>query len=687
MLPGARQEAPFTCDFAKKDKMKYFYLIPLFPLIGVLLNGLLGIKYFSRKIIHSIAVGAVGLSFLFSAASFFSLLNSGQSCVIKKLFTWVPGNWVNLADKVHGASFRIDFAFRFDSLTAVMTLVVTGVGLLIHIYSIGYMHHDHSYARFFTYMNLFTFAMLILVLGANLAVMFIGWEGVGLCSYLLIGFWFSKDSAANAGKKAFITNRVGDFGFVLGIGLLVFFLGTVDFDQVNNAIGMGLLSKEMATIIALLLFVGATGKSAQIPLYTWLPDAMEGPTPVSALIHAATMVTAGVYMVARMNVLYTFSGTALEVVALVGALTAVYSATIALVQTDIKRVLAYSTISQIGYMFLGLGVGAYAAGVFHLMTHAFFKSLLFLSAGSVIHALSGEQDMRKMGGLKEHIPWTYRVFLIGAIAIAGVPGFSGFFSKDEILASAYASGNYLPWLLGVAGAAMTAFYMFRLIFLAFFGQGRMEEEVKHHIHESPAVMLTPLKILAVLSIIGGFVGLPAVLGGKSWFGKFLASTTGHHELHLSHGTELALMALSVGVGLLGIFLAYWIYVKKNGAPAEWLSGKCRWLYRLLVNKYFIDAFYNGVIVKGVMKLGTLLGQFDLGVIDGIVNGASFLTKQVSRLSIWVDTYVVDGAVNGTAAVGYHFSKNLRRVQTGYLSNYALGIVIGLFLVIAMIMIF
>jgi NADH-quinone oxidoreductase subunit L len=667
--------------------MKYFYLIPFFPLLGVLFNGLPGIKYFSRKVIHSIAVSAIALSFVFSAASFFSLLNSVQPCVIKKLFTWVPGNWVNLADKAHGASFRIDFAFRFDSLTAVMTLVVTGVGLLIHIYSIGYMRHDRSYARFFTYLNLFTFAMLILVLGANLAVMFIGWEGVGLCSYLLIGFWLDKDTAANAGKKAFITNRVGDFGFVLGMGLLVFFLGTLDFDQVNHAIGQGLLPKEMATIIALLLFMGAAGKSAQIPLYTWLPDAMAGPTPVSALIHAATMVTAGVYMVARMNVLFTFSGTALAVVALVGAFTAVYAATIALVQTDIKRVLAYSTISQIGYMFLGLGVGAYAAGVFHLMTHAFFKSLLFLSAGSVIHALSGEQDMRKMGGMRHHIPWTYRVFLIGAIAIAGMPGFSGFFSKDEILASAFASGHYLPWLLGAAGAAMTALYIFRLVFMTFFGRGRMEEDVKHHIRESPAVMLTPLKILALLSIIGGIVGLPAVLGGKNWLGTFLASSTGHHELHLSHGLELALMALSAAVALAGIFLAYWIYVKKNGEPAEQLSKKYRRLYRLVVNKYFIDDFYNGIIVKGVMKLGTFLGQFDLGVIDGIVNGASFLTKQFSRLSIWVDTHVVDGAVNGTAAVGRQLSKNLRRLQTGYLSNYALGIVAGLFLVIAMIMIF
>jgi len=670
--------------------MNYFYLIPLFPLLGVLLNGLLGIKYFSKKTIHSIAVGAAALSFLFSVLSFFALLGSGQTVFLKKLFTWVPANWVNLADKIHGAPFQIDFAFRFDSLTALMCLVVTGVGLLIHIYSIGYMSHDKSYARFFTYLNLFTFAMLILVLGANLAVMFIGWEGVGLCSYLLIGFWFTKDSAANAGKKAFITNRVGDFGFILGIGLLVFFLGTVDFADIGNAINQGLLSKETATLIALLMFVGATGKSAQIPLYTWLPDAMEGPTPVSALIHAATMVTAGVYMVARLNVLFSFSGTALLVVALVGGLTAVYSATIALVQNDIKRVLAYSTISQIGYMFLGLGVGAYAAGVFHLMTHAFFKSLLFLSAGSVIHALSGEQDMRRMGGLRHRIPWTYRVFLIGAIAIAGVPGFSGFFSKDEILASAFAwgthSGNYIPWVLGVLGAGMTAFYMFRLIFMTFFGKERMKEDVSHHIHESPAAMLTPLKILAGLSIIGGFVGVPAILGGNNWIGKFLGTTVGHHELGLSHGLEFGLMALSVGVGLAGIFLSYWIYVHKSGEPAAWIVEKFRSIHRILVNKYFVDDFYNEVIVAGVMKLGKFLGRFDLGVIDGVVNGAAFMTRLVSRLSIWVDTYLVDGAVNGTAAVGRGLSLGLRRVQTGYLSNYALGIVIGLFLAIALIFI-
>jgi NADH-quinone oxidoreductase subunit L len=659
-----------------------FYLIPVFPLLGVILNGLFGIKYFPKKLIHTIAVAGVGLSFVFSVISFLEIANSAEPLLIKNLFTWVPANLVNLSNS-GAAYFVIDFAFRFDPLTAVMTMVVTGVGLLIHIYSIGYMAHDASYARFFAYLNLFTFAMLILVLGANLAVMFIGWEGVGLCSYLLIGFWFNKDSAANAGKKAFITNRVGDFGFILGIGLLIYHLGTVDVAKISELIQSGSLTQETATIIALLLFVGATGKSAQIPLYTWLPDAMEGPTPVSALIHAATMVTAGVYMVARMNVLFTFSGTALMVVALVGVITAVYAATMGFVQNDIKRVLAYSTISQIGYMFTGLGVGAYAAGVFHLMTHAFFKSLLFLSAGSVIHAMSGEQDMRKMGGLRKHIPRTHKVFLIGALAIAGIPGLSGFFSKDEILASAYASGNYVVWALGLAGAGMTAFYMFRLIFMTFYGEERIEHEAKHHLHESPNVMVRPLQVLALLSIIGGYVGLPHILGGGNWFGKFLGHTVGHHELELSAGTEILLMVVSVAIGLFGILMAYVIYLNKKGKPAESMAERFKLLYKLVYNKYFIDEFYNGVFVGGAMKLGTLLGKFDLGIIDGIVNGAAFLTRKISSASIVVDSNVVDGAVNGVGAINRFFSNILKRFQSGYVYNYALSIVIGIVILISL----
>ncbi|MFH0977245.1 MAG: NADH-quinone oxidoreductase subunit L [Spirochaetota bacterium] len=659
-----------------------FYLIPVFPLIGVLLNGLFGIKYFPKKLVHSIAVAGIGLSFIFSVISFFQIANSTEPYLIKTLFTWVPASIVNLSN--NGAtSFVIDFAFRFDSLTSVMTLVVTGVGLLIHIYSIGYMAHDASYARFFTYLNLFSFAMLILVLGANLAIMFIGWEGVGLCSYLLIGFWFNKDSAANAGKKAFITNRVGDFGFLIGIGFLIYYFGTIDVAQISTLVEGGNITKETATIIALCLFVGATGKSAQIPLYTWLPDAMEGPTPVSALIHAATMVTAGVYMVARMNVLFTYSGTALAVVALVGVITAVYAATMGFVQTDIKRVLAYSTISQIGYMFVGLGVGAYAAGVFHLMTHAFFKSLLFLSAGSVIHAMSGQQDMRKMGGLRKHIPKTFLVMFVATLAISGIPGFSGFFSKDEILASAYASGNYLVWALGVVGAGMTAFYMFRLIFMTFYGDERIDHEAKHHLHESPNVMIKPLQVLAILSFIGGYVGLPHIFGGHNWFGQFLSNTVGHHELGLSAQTEILLMAVSVGIGFFGILMAYIIYVKLKGRPAESLAEKFKIFYKLVLNKYFIDEIYNGLFVGGAMKLGTLLGKFDLGIIDGIVNGVASLVRKISTGSMAIDSHVVDGAVNGVGSINNFFSKILKRFQTGYVYNYALSIVIGVVIILTL----
>jgi NADH-quinone oxidoreductase subunit L len=546
------------------------------------------------------------------------------------------------------------------------------------------MAHDASYARFFTYMNLFTFAMLVLVLGANLAVMFVGWEGVGLCSYLLIGFWFTKDSAATAGKKAFITNRVGDLGFILGIGLLITYLGTVDIARIAENVEAGALSPGLATAAALLLFLGATGKSAQIPLYTWLPDAMEGPTPVSALIHAATMVTAGVYMVARMHVLFEFSGTALTVVAVVGALTAVYAATMGFVQTDIKRVLAYSTISQIGYMFIGLGVGAFSAGVFHLMTHAFFKSLLFLASGSVIHALSGEQDMRRMGGLRGRIPRTYRVFLVGALAIAGIPGLSGFFSKDEILASAFGSGHYLVWGLGILGAGMTAFYMFRLIFMTFYGKEKVEPEALHHLHESPNVMLRPLEILALLSILGGYIGFPHVLGGRNWFARFLESSTGLHEAHLGAGTEVLLMVVSVGVGLAGIWAAYRIYVRGEGMPAARFASRFRRLYRLVSRKYFVDEFYNGVIVGGILRLGAAAAWLDEHFVDGLVNGAARLVRRVSSLSIVFDNQVVDGAVNGLGSIHKTLSAGLRRLQTGFVYNYALSIVIGIVVILSIV---
>jgi NADH-quinone oxidoreductase subunit L len=545
------------------------------------------------------------------------------------------------------------------------------------------MSQDKSYARFFTYMNLFTFAMLVLVLGANLAVMFIGWEGVGLCSYLLIGFWFSKDAAANAGKKAFITNRVGDFGFILGIGLLIQAVGSVDIGRIAAEVEAGGLSRGLATAAALLLFMGAAGKSAQIPLYTWLPDAMEGPTPVSALIHAATMVTAGVYMVARMHVLFSFSGTALTVVALVGALTAVYAATMAVVQNDIKRVLAYSTISQIGYMFVGVGVGAYSAGVFHLLTHAFFKGLLFLAAGSVIHALSGEQDMRKMGGLRSRIPRTHKVFLVGALAIAGIPGLSGFFSKDEILAAAFASGQYAVWALGLVGAGLTAFYVFRLIFLTFYGKERLAPEARSHIHESPAVMLAPLYILAVLSVVGGYVGLPRVLAGRNWFSRFLESSTGY-VFHPGAVTEVLVMAVSTAAALAGIWAAYWVYVKKEGLPAKRLAQRFQAVYRIVSHNYCVDEFYNGVLVAGVLRLGRLADWFDRRFIDGLVDGAAWLTRQASSGSIVFDNRVIDGAVNGLGSAHRVFSSGLRRLQTGFVYNYALSIVIGIVILISLV---
>jgi NADH-quinone oxidoreductase subunit L len=663
-----------------------FALIPLFPLLGAAVNGLAGIRFFSRRAVGATAVGAAGLSFAAAVVAFAGLLRSAEPVLVRTLFTWIPGSLVRTAGG--GASpFALDLAFRYDPLAAVMTLVVTGVGLLIHIYSVGYMSHDRSHARFFACLNLFTFAMLILVLGANLGVMFIGWEGVGLCSYLLIGFWFGKDSAADAGKKAFITNRVGDFGFLLGTGLLVYALGTVDIAGITAAVEGGLLAKGTATAAALLLFLGATGKSAQIPLYTWLPDAMEGPTPVSALIHAATMVTAGVYMVARLHALFSFSGTAMTVVALTGAFTAVYAATMGLVQTDIKRVLAYSTISQIGYMFIGLGVGAYAAGIFHLMTHAFFKSLLFLAAGSVIHALSGEQDMRRMGGLRKRIPRTYRVFLAGALAISGLPGLSGFFSKDEILASAYASGNYLVWGLGLAGAAMTAFYMFRLIFLTFHGDERTVGEAGHNVHESPPVMLVPLEVLAVLSVLGGYVGLPRVLGGGAWFGRFLETSTGSHESHLAAGTEFLLMAGSVAVAAAGIFAAWTIYVKRRGEPARRFAGRFKALYRTVARKYYIDEAYDRVFVGGVLAAGRAADWLDRRIIDGLVDGAAWLARGASRLTIFFDEGVVDGAVNGVGRVHLAASSFLRRLQTGFVYNYALAVVLGAALVITLVAVF
>ncbi len=544
-----------------------------------------------------------------------------------------------------------------------MVLIVTGVGFLIHVYSVGYMGHDHDCARFFAYLNLFMFSMLLLVLGDNLLVLFVGWEGVGLCSYLLIGFWYEKDENAAAGKKAFIVNRVGDMGFVLGLFLLTWSLapaagGALSLDFAHVEAHAHTLAPATATVIALLLLIGAAGKSAQLPLYVWLPDAMEGPTPVSALIHAATMVTAGIYMIARLHVVFELSPTALQVVATLGALTALFAATIALVQTDIKKVLAYSTVSQLGFMVLALGVGAFATAIFHVMTHAFFKALLFLGAGSVIHGMSGEQDVQKMGGLRTKMPVTFWTFLVGTLAIAGAPGLAGFFSKDEILWHTWSSGHTVLWLIATVTATLTAFYMFRLLFLTFFGDLRADHDVAHHVHESPAVMTVPLMILAVLSIVGGWVGLPEHWLWGNKLGEFLAPVTGHPHAaeHAGMLGEGALMAIATTLAIAGATLAYVFYIRLPGLPMV-LSWRLRGVYELLRDKYRVDELYDAIIVTPYVRLSTMLWKVvDVQLIDGFVNG---LASAV--------------AANGTL---------WRRAQTGNVQHYALAFLGGVVLILA-----
>ncbi|MCE5306976.1 MAG: NADH-quinone oxidoreductase subunit L, partial [Acidobacteriales bacterium] len=549
--------------------MQHLWLIPAFPLAGFLVNGLTG-RRAPRSVVNAVAIGSVVLSFIWVLKTL-AALGTMETAHVERYFTWFASGGLN-----------IGFDLAVDRLTAVMLLVVTGVGLIIHIYSTGYMAHEGGYYRFFAFLNLFMFFMLLLVMGANFLVMFVGWEGVGLCSYLLIGFYFLRQSATNAGNKAFIVNRVGDFGFSLAMFLIVVQFGALDFAQVLaqvNTRGVEQSAGAM-TAIGLLLLVGATGKSAQIPLYVWLPDAMEGPTPVSALIHAATMVTAGVYMVARCAPIYLHAPIALDTVAVIGLATAVFSATIGLAQNDIKKVFAYSTVSQLGYMFLGLGSGAFSAGIFHLVTHAFFKALLFLGAGSVIHALSGEQDLRNMGGLRKHTPLTFWTILAAAVAIAGVPPFSGFHSKDAILLAAH---HHAPWMywVGVATAGMTAFYVFRAVFLAFFGEYRGVA----HPHESPAVMTMPLAVLAVLSLAGGYFDVPR------WLEPLFPLSGEHHDQML--------VLISVGAGLAGIALAYYFYVARPGT-ADRLTASLGWLYRLVLDKYRIDELYAAVIVRPVV---------------------------------------------------------------------------------------
>jgi NADH-quinone oxidoreductase subunit L len=570
-----------------------------------------------------------------------------------------------------------------DPLSAVMILVVTGVGFLIHIYSTGYMWDDTGYYRFFAYLNLFMFAMLTLVLANNFVMMFVGWEGVGLCSYLLIGFYFSKKSAGDAGKKAFVVNRIGDAGFILGMMLTFVHFGSLRFEDVfGKAVALPAQDGHGFLFwVTLCFFIGAIGKSAQIPLFVWLPDAMEGPTPVSALIHAATMVTAGVYMVCRCNALFSRAPETMAIVAIVGAATAIFAATIGFAQTDIKRVLAYSTVSQLGYMFAALGVGSFVGGIFHLMTHAFFKALLFLGSGSVIMAMHHEQDMMKMGGLRKHLPWTFRTMFIGTLAIAGIPGLSGFFSKDEILWRAWSNGHPIIWLLLWLGAGMTAFYMFRLLFLTFYGEERMDEHTRQHIHESPKNVVYPLAALAGLSVIGGWVGLPGWTGVSNRFEHFLEPVlrlpeAAHHATAHSAGTELLFTALSVLIAGAGILLAWRFYVANPGT-ADRVTERIGGLYRLIYRKYYVDELYDALFVNRTKDLGKVCFFVDSKFVDGAVNGAAATTRGTATVSRLFDKYVVDGLVNLIGSVNMMFNRMATALQTGLVQRYALGAVVGI----------
>jgi NADH-quinone oxidoreductase subunit L len=641
-------------------------LIPMFPLLGVIVNGLVG-RYYSHEVAHRLAWGSVGLSFLCTIGVFADVLKTGQSHEV------VAYQWI------FGGDLTINLAYLVDPLTCAWLLVVTGVGFLIHVYSVGYMHGEDGFTRFFTYMNLFMVSMLLLVMGNNYVVLFIGWEGVGLCSYLLIGYYYDKISAAKAASKAFVVNRIGDAGFLLAIFLVFINFKTLDYTKVFAQVGQ--LSPEMATAIALCLLVGAIGKSAQLPLYTWLPDAMEGPTPVSALIHAATMVTAGVYMIVRNHAIFDLSPIAMTVVAIVGGSTALFAATIGLVQTDIKRVLAYSTVSQLGYMFLGCGIGAYTAAVFHVMTHAFFKALLFLSAGSVIHALSGEQDIRHMGGLSKKIPWTYRLFLIGTIAIAGLPPLAGFWSKDEIMGHAFVHHHYAFYGMAAIGAFLTSFYMFRLTYLTFYGASRMDHHTEEHVHESPMVMIGPLMALGFLSLAGGLLGFPPEQG---WLHHFLAPVVGGGEEHEpATGLVVTLMMIATGIALLGWGLAHYLYSISPATPDRW-AAKAQGAYQTLLNKYWVDEAYDLIFVEPTKKLGLALDWFDRVVIDGLVRAIGQLAELGAAGSTWVEKYVIYGGLNVIGYGNHLLAKQWRQLQSGMVHHYAAIIVAGLFLLAVVI---
>jgi NADH-quinone oxidoreductase subunit L len=720
------------------------WLIPIFPLAGFLINGLvylIGNRPARRDLRHDphgeqpaaesakdhghphahmhgethprfqrlhsvVGPGSVALSVLFAFGAIFDLglarLSEGASHVVN-LYRWIPLGVNESVGQVPGraAEWFVDVAFRLDALSALMIAFVTFVGFLIHVYSVGYMGHDRGYGRYFAYLNLFMFAMLVLVLASSFLVMFVGWEGVGLCSYLLIGYDYHKKFAADAGKKAFVVNRIGDFGFILGIFGVFALFGTLDFGKVFSAAAAAPAAyAPYLTLVCLCLFVGACGKSAQIPLYVWLPDAMAGPTPVSALIHAATMVTAGVYMVARCNVLFRLAPEALLLVAVVGGATAFFAATIGLAQNDIKKVLAYSTVSQLGYMFLACGVGAFVAGMFHVMTHAFFKACLFLGSGSVIHALAGEQDIRKMGGLSFKIRTTYSTFLIATFAIAGAPLLAGFFSKDAILAAVFeAHFPQAPWLgktlwaAALLTAGLTAFYMFRLVALTFWGTYRGSKEQEAHIHESPRTMTLPLVILAFLSIVGGYVGIPLVKGGDR-IGEFLSpillplAGQSAAESAAAPGLEIALMAASVGVATVGFLLAFFWYAKGNGEVPARIAAAAPGVYRTVLNKYYVDEVYDAIFVEGLAKGGgNLLWDVDATVVDGAVNGVALLTKGFSWIFAFFDQYVVDGLVNGLADTFQASYQLFRKAQTGRVQNYALVMGAGLFCVVAAYLIF
>ncbi|MBI2985306.1 MAG: NADH-quinone oxidoreductase subunit L [Deltaproteobacteria bacterium] len=658
----------------------YLRWIVLLPLLGAAANGLLGAtlqKKIGKWAISLFACAPVLISFLLSLKALLDLLalKPEERFLIDRLYPWLSLG-----------SLHVDVAFWIDPLSTVMILVVTGIGGLIHVYSTGYMHEDKSYWRYFAFLNLFTFAMLLLVTGDNLLLMFVGWEGVGLCSYALIGFWYHDHVNTRAGNKAFIVNRVGDFGFVLGIFLIFWSLdqqghGTVVFREIEKFAslmkGQEIWGVGVVTLATLFLFIGATGKSAQIPLHVWLPDAMQGPTPVSALIHAATMVTAGVYMVSRLHFLYSAAPETLMVVAVVGMATALFSATIALAQNDIKRVLAYSTVSQLGYMFLAAGVAAYGAAIFHLMTHAFFKACLFLGSGSVIHAMGGEQDMRKMGGLRHAMPYTFWTFAIAVLAIAGTPLTAGFFSKDEILWQAFSSPHSSPllWVLGVTGAGLTAFYMFRQFFLVFFGECRADSHTRAHLHESPKAMVMPLVLLAIGSIAAGWIGLPSIFGG-SRFAEWLEPVFGaHHEAHGPAALEEILMVVSVGVAALGFYLAYLMYYKSRLAPERFSSLAGGLLYRLFYNKYYIDEIYQFFFVGGTLLLARIGAWIDRYIIDFIVDGSAKTTAFISWFNGLFDNHVVDWLVNKIADTTFEAGDKFRKVQTGNINGY-LYVILG-----------